>query len=308
MNGHRSVFGWYLAGAACHFIPFGIHNVLYAWLIAVRLGEDGDRLGFAQMCAQLSGLVFILFGGLLADRVDRRKLLIAFHALAALPPLALAWGLSADLLSYWLLIGFSLLVGSFNSFLVPARDSMLNQVSGPNLHRSVTLFMGLSFSCQIVGFAVVSQADQIGAVPLLLTQGILLAAGGVFAFQLPSQTETVVEPDVRGSGLGDIKDGIVLILRSREMAPVMVLMCAVGMFYSGPFFVLNPLVVRDVYGGGAADIAISYICFMVGTVVMTFLLVVSGGVQKQGRGLMLSLVCGGLALLVAWWFRPPLFG
>ncbi len=303
MNSTPSKFLWYLSGVASQFVPFGIHSVLFAWLIVVHLGEGGVRLGFAQMSAQLPGLVFILFGGLLADRLDRKLILIGFHCLAALPVYLLAISITFGALSYYLLIIVAIAIGTFNAFIQPARDSLLNQVAGSNLQKAVTLTMGLSFAAQIVGYGVASRADAVGPVPLLIIQGTLLLLGAVFATRLPSSM--VVRDSLQGAQertrkgpLADIGDGLALMFRSKRMAPVMVLMFAVGIFYMGAFSVINPLVVRDVYGGAAADIALSYICFMVGTIFSTALLVAFGGIKRQGLGLMSALAAGGICLAI----------
>ena len=303
MGSQRSNLGWYLAGSACQFIPFGIHNVLYAWLLTVQLGENGVRLGFAQMCAQLPGLMLMLFSGLLADRVDRRRILVAFHCLAALPTLLLALAINQGHLGYGALLLFALAFGTCNTFLQPARDSLLNRMAPGNLQRAVTLSMGLMFTSQIFGYAFASQADRTGAVPLLMLQACLQLAGAMFALKLPRHTGARESPEAAGQtaaggALADIIDGLRLMYHSPRMAPVMVLMVAIGLFYSGAFFVVNPLVVRDLYGGDAADIALSYICFMLGTILITVILVASGGVRRQGRGLMLALVTGGASLLL----------
>lgn len=297
MSDDRAQYYWYMAGVVCQFTAYGIHNVVFAWLVAVQLQETGARLGIAQMCAQLPALMFILFGGLLADRVDRRKILIGFHVLAAVPVYLLVTGISYGMLSYSALLVFALCVSAFNAFIQPARDSLLNQVTRSNLQRAVTIAMGLSFASQIIGYAVASRADEFGPVPVLLTQGTVMLLGAVFAIGLPSY-----KPDLTHSGhsarshLGEISDGLSLIFRSERMQPVMVLMGAVGVFYVGCFSVINPLVVRDIYGGSAADIALSFICFMVGTILTTVLLVAIGGVDRQGLGLMLALVIGGVFL------------
>lgn len=303
MTNSRANFSWYMAGAACQFIPFGIHNVLYAWLLTVQLGENGVRLGFAQMCAQLPGLLLVLFSGLLADRADRRRILILFHCLAALPALFLVLVMVLGELNYVALLIFALAFSTCNTFLTPARDSLLNQVANFSLQRAVTLAMGLMFASQIVGYVFASQADRFGALPLLLLQSCLLFLGAFFALKLPHferpqpSLEHVQEKASR-TALGDIKQGLQLMFHSSRMAPVMALMVAIGLFYSGAFFVINPLVVRDVYGGDAGEIALSYVCFMAGTILTTGFLVTMGGVRRQGRGLMLSLLIGGAFLLL----------
>ena len=308
MNDNRAAFPWYLAGIVSQYIPLGIHNVLFTWIIAVYLGESGVRLGIAQMMSYLPALVFILFGGLLADRIDRRKIIIAFHGLATLPVFVLALGIGAGYLNYTLMLFFALAVGALNAFIQPARDSLLNQVAGSNLQRAVTLAMGLTFGAQIIGYGIASQADAVGPAPLLLAQGLLLLVGSACALKLPSFTPTRQARAASGkSALGDIRDGIALIFGSERMAPVMILMFAVGIFYMGSFSVLNPLVVRDVYDGAAADIALSFICFMMGTILTTIILVSVGGVRHQGLGLMLALLIGG-GCLVLTNLRLPFYG
>ena len=303
-NHTRGVFGWYCAGVVSQFVPFGLHNVLYAWMIAVMLEESGFRLGLAQMVAQLPGLVLILFSGLMADRVDRRRILIVFHLLAAIPPFALAMLIVTGHVNYYVLMVFALVLGSFNTFLQPARDSLLNQVTTSDLQRAVTIVMGLSFASQVLGYALASSADAVGPVPLLLVQAVLLVAGGFLATRLPPGTRVPESLEVRQARaasrhLSDIGEGLSLIVHSGRMAPVMILMFAVGIFYVGAFSVINPIVVRDIYGGGSADIALSFVCFMVGTIVTTVLLVSVGGVQKQGLGLMMALLTGGGCLTLA---------
>ena len=75
MTDLRSKYLWYMTGIATFVIPQGIQTILLPWLIAVELQESADRLGIAQMMTQLPGLFLILAGGLLADRVDARKIL-----------------------------------------------------------------------------------------------------------------------------------------------------------------------------------------------------------------------------------------
>ena len=312
MSTSPSKFSWYLAGVVGQFLPWGINSVLFTWMIAVYLEEGGVRLGIAQMCIQLPGLVFILFGGLLADKVDRRTILIVFQFLAALPVFTLALLIEISSLSYLMLIVFGVGVGSFNAFIQPARDSVLNQVSGPNIQQAVTITMGLSFFAQIVGFGFAGQADTAGPAPLLLIQGTVLLFGALVALKLPSSMPKRTSLAEYGgkdskSVFGDISDGLSLIFHSPRMLPVMILMFSVGVFYMGAFSVLNPLAVRDVYGGAAFDIALSYMCFMVGTIIVTIILVATGGIRRQGLGLMIALVAGGFCL-ISTNLRLPFYG
>ena len=74
---------WFLAGAASWFTGYGMQGVLFSTLLVVELGEGPARVGAAQSALMVPAVVLILLGGAVADRVDRRRLLIALHVAAA---------------------------------------------------------------------------------------------------------------------------------------------------------------------------------------------------------------------------------
>jgi MFS family permease len=158
--------------------------------------------------------------------------------------------------------------------------------------------MGLTFGAQIFGFAAASFADSIGAIPLLVLHSLIVFSGALISLKLkpaPPQPQDVNA----GSRLNQIKSGLKVVIRSPRMGPALVMMMAMSTFYGGSFVVLNPIIVRDVYHGSASDISMSFAAFMIGTVVITILLVSLGGVKKQGRALMLAIFIGGIFLLIA---------
>lgn len=298
MSRNTSQYLWYMAGVTSFVIPMGIQTVLFPWLVAVQLQESASRLGIAQMSTQLPGLFLILFGGLLADRVDQRKILISFHLVAAIPAAGLALVLYFDQLTYWALIVYALMMGTVMAFIQPARDGMLNRIAGDQLQKTVTITMGLTFGAQIFGFFAASFADSVGAGILLMLQSTILLSGAIISLKL-----TPFPPPVREmsgtSRFEQIKGGLKIVASSSRMAPTLILMMAMSFFYGGSFVVLNPIIVRDVYGGSAADISMSFAAFMVGTIFTMVVLVAAGGIHKQGRAMMLAIFIGGISLLVA---------
>jgi len=287
-----------MAGVTSFVIPMGIQTILFPWLVAVQLHESVDRLGIAQMSTQLPGLFLILFGGLLADRIDQRTILIVAHIIAALPAAGLAIILYLDLLSYGVLIGYALLMGTVGAFIQPARDGMLNRVAGDQLQRTVTVTMGLTFGAQIIGFAAASFADTVGAVSLLMLHSLIILSGALISLMLKPAPPPPQDKE-SGTRLSQIKSGLELVIRSPRMGPALVTMISMSLFFGGCFVVLNPIIVRDIYHGSASDIALSFGAFMVGTIATTILLVGLGGVSKQGGALMLAIFAGGICLLVA---------
>ena len=295
---------WYLLSACSFIVPGGIQQVLFPWLVAFVLMESADRVGLAQMASALPALALILFGGVLGDRLDQRRILIVVHILASLPPLVMAWVIYQGSLSYASLIVYALVAGAFGAFSQPARDALLTQVAGGEIQRTVTLMLMLTFGVQIIGFSFAGFADTIGPVALMVMQAGLMAAGVFAVLRIPRPAARVASAG--GNPLADIFDGVLFVIRSASVGPTVLVTFAMGVFFAGVYIVLLPLMVRDLYGGSSFEISLAFACFMLGTVVTTVLLVRLGGVQRWGRALVFGLVSGSL-VLVPLAFAPPLW-
>jgi MFS family permease len=277
--------------------------VLFAWLAAIVLHMDAFAVGIAQMALMAPSILFLPLGGLVADRGDARRLLLRYHLLYAVPPLVLIGVLSMGGLSYPLLIAYGLAAGSIGAFAVPTRDALLPVVAGPNLPRAVALATALQFMGQLLGIAAASEADRIGALPLLIAQSALVATGAIAVWCLPKPPPhpPVVHPGFWRS----IGDGIAEAARSEQMWPVLLLNFGIGVFYVGPFMAVLPIVVRDVYHGGAAEIAYINLAFWAGTIVAAFAFAgLARRLSRRGR-LVVSAVSVGALILVAMALHPP---
>ncbi len=292
---------WYLGSAAAFLIPGGIQMVLFPWLVAVLLHESPDRVGLAQMAGALPALFLILFGGVVGDRFDQRRILVALHVCGALPPFVLALLIGNDRLSYGVLVGYALVGGVIGAFAQPARDALLSRVAGDRIQHTVTLLMAMQFGVQILGISLASLADRTGPVPLIAMQCVVMALGAIAALRI--RVDPYV-PGPRKHPFNEIADALVFVLRSERMLPVVVLTFAIGVFFAGAFTVLIPLIVRDVYHGGAQQIGLAYVLNMIGTVAVTLWLLKRGGIARPGRAVILGLGSGALLFLPIVWGVP----
>lgn len=307
--GRSNAVGWYLGSVATFMIPAGIQMVLLPYLLAIELHQPATRLGITQMFGQLPMLVFLLFGGWLADKVDPRRLLIGLQAAAVLMPLILAYFLWRREITEALLMLYALAWGMVTAFAMPARDGMLRRVAGSNIQRMVTMALGIQFATQLLGQAIGGQTALFGATSLVLTQCLVLALGVIAASQLPSGTvvQAVKAPEAaRNSLLHGLGGGMSLIFADAPMRAAFLIMLGVGVFFSGVLMVVVPLAVRDLFAGGAQAIAGGFMMFGIGTLVSIALLTKIGGLVYPGRALVLSMVsgCGALLPMV---FAPPLW-
>ncbi|MGE0623723.1 MAG: MFS transporter [Pseudomonadales bacterium] len=275
---------WYLTSTALYLVPGGIQMVLFPFLVVVLLHETPERVGLAQMASQLPMLLLILWGGLLGDRVDQRRLLIFLQIGMMLPPLVMAGLIASGHVVYEYLIAWAVIGGCFGAFAQPARDALLNRVAGREIQRVVTLSVGVQFGIQVVGFAIGSTADRVGPPVLLVCMAGFMLLASLATSRIPA-LGTVSRPP-RRHPLHEIGEGLALAWRSPVIRPSIVQTFAVGIFFAGTYMVILPLMVRDLYAGSASGIAAVFAANMLGTCTTIMWLIRRGGLVRPGRALL----------------------
>lgn len=284
----------YLVGTGSWFLAFGIQGVMFAWLVTMVLNETPEKVGIAQMSLLLPGTLLILVGGSYADRFGARRVAVLAQSLATVAPLLLLALVAADQLSFATMIGYAVLMGLAQAFVTPARDGLLSQVAGGRVQRTVMLTSIIQFGLQVVGFLVASLADLSGPEPILLIQALVLAVG-VFGFSR-------IVNQRHGSGaaaprlLQSLREGGRTVFSSPAMRMIVVQNSCMGLFFMGSYIVTMPLLVREVFAGGAADLAFINAANSIGLVLTVLFLLRLGDVVRQGRALILSQVVGSVAL------------
>ena len=76
-------------GTGMWFAGWGMLQVLFSWLVVGELQAREELVGIAQLALVLPALFFLLIGGAVADRVDRRRLLVGLQLAAGGLALAL---------------------------------------------------------------------------------------------------------------------------------------------------------------------------------------------------------------------------
>jgi MFS family permease len=292
-----NAFPAYLAGLGSWFVPLGIQMVLFPWLVAVVLHMDAFAVGVAQAAVMAPSLLFLPLGGLVADRGNARALLLRYHLVYALPPLALALVLWSDGLSYPLLIAYGIAAGAIGAFAIPTRDALLPVVAPKGgLPRAVALATALQFGGQLLGIACASMADRFGAIPLLLLHSAMVLAGCLFVRRLPDPPP---HPKTDHPGFWrSVGEGVSAAAKSDQIWPVLLLNFGVGIFYVGPFMAVLPLAIRDHYAGGALELSYMNLAFWAATIVASMSLVgLARRLTLRGRLIGTAILVGAVVLL-----------
>ena len=149
--------------------------VLFPYLITNKLGLGGTELGLANLALSGPSVVFLLLGGVVAERAAGKPLLMVLHLMAALPAFVLAYIVANDgiQLQFWHMIAYGVALGTVGAFMMPARDAILNEVverrgrvgSGVTLQQGVAFATLAQFAAQIAGLILGGYADKATQMP-----------------------------------------------------------------------------------------------------------------------------------------------
>ena len=319
----------YLMVQCSWFMAFGLQMVLFPYLITGQdhLHMDGLALGLANMALSAPSVIFLLIGGVVAERADGRRLLIVLHLLAAIPALFLALAVARGQLTYPGMIIYGLTIGTVGAFMMPARDSIVNEVverrmrvgSNVTLQLGVTLATMAQFLAQIAGLVLAGYADKMTRMPqwlggfgigpiaadkLLLAQGGVLVLGTLFALNLAKGRQVRTGRSGIGAAFGDIAEGFRAVRSDGRLWAMTALMFGVGIFVIGAFLVVLPIVNRDIYGFGSDGIRDMFVTFWMGAFVSSVVLSIFRRIKRQGRLLLVAQFLGSSSILAMMWEIP----
>ena len=299
-------YRWFTGGVASWFAAFGMQGVLFAWILVGELEADPEWVGIAQTMSMLPSVFLLLIGGAIADRFDPRRLLLIIHTLSPLPVLGLAYAAGTDQLSIPVVLSFALCMGTFTAFGNPARDALLSRVAGPNLMNAVSGMTAVQFGAQALGAIGAGAARIIGTASTLGLHALILAAGTLFIRKVPRAPESTPEPvsdqtsdqenpkrDSLLDSLKGMREGLAIIFRTRELRGALMAIFAVGVLFVGPFSVVLPLMIREVYSGGVDQLALANMLFPLGTISGSIVVRVFG-LKRKGRAMLIALSGGAI--------------
>lgn len=142
-------------------------------LVAIRYTQEPVLIAGLSLVASLPWLLFALQAGALADRLDRRKIMLSANVARAILLAAVAASVALGVESIWVLYLVALLIGTSETLYDTSAQSILPQIVGRDqLSRANGRL-----------YAVEMTANQFVGPPL---GGILVAAGAVIAFAAPA--------------------------------------------------------------------------------------------------------------------------
>ncbi|MGB8178557.1 MAG: MFS transporter [Acidimicrobiales bacterium] len=261
-------------GQTTSLIGTWMQTTAQSWLV-FTLTHSATDIGFVVALQTLPVLVLGPYGGVIADRVDKRRLMIGLQSMMGLQAAALAVLSILHIVTYLDVCLLAVVLGLNNAFENPSRQAfVLEMVGADNLRNAVSLNSTMNNVARAVGPGIA---------------GVLIAAvgdGWCFALNAVSFIAVVASlvamdrstlhpstPMLRAKG--QLREGFRYVARTPKLAIPLIMMALVGML-AYEFQVTLPIVAGRVFHGNAATYGLLLAAMGAGAVI--------GGLWTAARG------------------------
>jgi MFS family permease len=217
----------YYGGQAISLIGTWMQMTAQAWLV-LSLTHSSTTLGIIVALQTLPVLILGPYGGVVADRVDKRRLTIGLQAAMGIQALILGVLTVAGEVQVWQIGILAALLGFNNAFENPARQSFMLEMVGPeHLRNAVSLNSVLANTARMIGPAVagilIATAGE-GVCFLINAASFVAVIASLVTLDLSKLNPTTPTPRARGQ----LREGLRYVRNTPELAVPLLMMAAVG--------------------------------------------------------------------------------
>ncbi len=279
-----------------------MQTVAQAWLV-LSLTDSGIALGLVTAAQFLPMLLLGPWGGVLADRVDKRRFLVGTQVAAAICAATLGILVVSGVIEVWMVAVVAVLLGVVNALDVPVRQSFVSELVGPDLlPNAVSLSSTVMHAARIVGPAMAGVLIAVwgtGAC-FLLNAASYGAALVALSMMRPSELHRT-EPRPRAAG--QLREGLRYVWATPALRTPLLLMATIGTL-TYEFGVSLPLLARYTFGTGAGGYSVMLATMSVGAVIGGLVAAATNRASHRRLGLA-GAGLGALTLTIA---LAPTFG
>jgi MFS family permease len=232
--------------------------VAQGWLV-LELTNSTFWLGLDAFMATAPGFVLTLIGGVFADMIDRRRLLIFTQIIAGVAALSLAIMISTGLINRWVVLAFSFLTGSCMALASPSYLAMTYDLVGrEDLANAIALNSTQFQLARVVGPTLAGFGFRLfGLAGCFYANGLsFIAVVAALVMVRPERQTIPAAPATAGKRTlwHDLLEGLKYV-RNRPRVSSLLLLSAVHSLFSAPYFAFVPYYARDVFKLGESGLA-----------------------------------------------------
>ncbi|HIF13648.1 MAG TPA: MFS transporter [Dehalococcoidia bacterium] len=214
-------------------------------LLAWDLTGSYQMIGLISVGFAPPMLIFGTFGGVIADRVDRKRIIQIGQLGMVANAVVIGTAIHTDTITIWYLFIASIFQGTLFAFLMPARQSIIPAIVGENLMANALALNGMGMSLMTLGAPAIAGMIYAWAGPGFTYDTILVfnASSLIFSALLPS----VVAAGKRRNVFGDLKDALRYAAHNGTVIGLLLIALGTTMFANAARNFL-PAYVDDIFG------------------------------------------------------------
>ncbi len=295
---HRD-FRWFWIGANAQALARGMQFLILGWMV-LELTGSASRMGLMIFLYGMPTLGLVLFGGIFADRFDRRGLLMLTQTLVAVLVLGLAVLEMSGLVDLWHIYAAALVLGALQAINTPARLAIVRDlVDREDLMNAVVLNSAVMNSGRILGPALAGGVIELaGIAPALYLSAGCFCVGTVTLLMVRRVPQPV--RDRRPAILSDLWGG----LRYCWSNPVTFTVIGIGFafgFFAMPYAQVLPAFAKQVLDADAGMAGLLMTGAGIGSLSGTFIMASLGNSAHKNRLLLACIFLFGISLFFLGW-------
>jgi predicted MFS family arabinose efflux permease len=280
-------------GACTSSIGTWMQVVAQSWLV-FSISKSAFMLGLDGFLGQIPIVLFSLIGGVIADRIDRRRVLLGSQYVQMTSAFLLTLLIAFSVVKVWHILTLSFVVGCAQSFGGPAYSALVPMlVEKEDLPNAIAL-NSIQFNlARVIGPVLGGLAlTGLGAAWCFGLNGLSFVAVIISLLLL---TVTFAPQKTNESILTGVKQGIAFVRQQGAMVGLIALaFCMTGLAI--PTLTFLPVFAKDVFHRGPTAFTILLSCSGVGSVAGALIVAALGNVQNKGRIALLTLLLLGGAI------------
>ena len=247
-------YRWFFGGQVISWTGTWVQWVAQGWLV-LRLTDSGLGLGLVTAIQWLPILLLGAWAGVIADRVDKRKLLIFTNGSASLLSIGLGLLTVTGAVNLAAVIIVALLLGVVTALDNPARQTFTMEMVGrERLTNAVSLNTATFTTARVIGPAVAGfLISSVGIGPCFLLNGAsFIPVTLALLFMDKSQLRTGERVE---RTRGQIKEGLRYVASTPILRTLLIMMAVIGTLQYN-FAVLLPVLAKDTFSGDAGTLGL----------------------------------------------------
>ncbi len=256
----------YFSGQLISLIGTWLQTVAEGWLV-LQLTNSAFMVGVVTALANLPMLLFSLFGGVLVDRLSKKKILICTQAASMILAIVLGISTILHIITVWEIAIMAFLLGTVNALDFPARQSYISElVETAELPSAIALNSGTFNAARVIGPAVAG---------MLI---VIVGTGGAYVLNGLSYVATIFTLNLTRPKLAErrthlhpfkaIKQGLSYSFKHNDIRTLMIFVSVVSVF-GWSYMTIMSVLAQNTFHVGATGLGYLYMAGGLGALIST---------------------------------------